>query len=202
MRFLAFVLLIMLGGSIWETLGNTPAFNPRLLSDTVVGEGRIPATEAMYDLGSYDFERGFGYLMADALISEETERRDQTASVDIAWERAVRAQVALERAVRRDPGNAHAWASLAWALIRQGDEQGAYAALQVSWELAPYNPGLARTRLDLVSVFAEFGGQEMLLLKPSRPAVTRDAEVMERYDDTGFQMLLKNNEALKKFLSV
>lgn len=201
MRLLVFVLLAMLGGSIWETLRNTPAFNPKMLSDTIIGNGRIPATEAMYDLGSYHFERGFGYLMADALISGETESRDQTASNEIAWERALSAQVALEQAVRRDPGNAHAWAGLAWALIRQGDEEGGTKALQVSWKLAPYNPGLARTRLDLVSVFAEFEGQQSGFLKQSRPAIMRDAEVVERYDDSGFQTLLESSAALKEFLS-
>tara|TARA_R110002049_G_scaffold23781_3_gene84427 strand:+ start:30732 stop:31301 length:570 start_codon:yes stop_codon:yes gene_type:complete len=178
------------------TLGATPAFNPKMLSDTVIGDGRVPTREAMYDPGSYDFERGFGYLMADALISGDTESRSETAPGELAIQRAQLAQVALDKALRADPGNAHAWAALAWARIRQGDEGGATDALNVSWNIAPYNLNLARTRLDLASVLAEFSDLNLEQLDASKAGILRDVIVMKDNDEIGYQFLMETSEAL------
>ena len=140
------------------------------------------ATDAMYDLGSYNFQRGFGYLMADVLISGETESRSELASGDLATERARRAQAAIEEAVHSDPGNAHAWAALGWAFLRQGEAERAVDALHVSWEIAPYNRALADTRLSLVGVLSNPDVSDDALLETNKDGILRDAAVLKQYD--------------------
>ncbi len=190
------ILLIMSGASIWLTLKQTPAFNPKAVKDTVVGNGRVTAIDAMYDPGSYEFQRGFGYLMADALISGETESRSELASDDLATERARLAQAAIEDAVRVDPGNAHAWAALGWAFIRQGEAERAVEALSVSWKVAPYNRALADTRLSLAGVLSEPDIADIALLEAQKDGILRDAEVLERYDEIKYNLYRELNPNL------
>ncbi len=186
MRFLMFILLAMSGASIWVTLGQTPAFNPNALGDTVVGNGRVALNEAMYDPGSYAFQRGFGYLMADALFSGETESRDVLAAENLATERAELAQTAIEESLNIDPGNAHAWAALGWALLRQGEAENAVDALRVSWEIAPYNRTLAITRLNLAGVLSDPDIADTALLQAQKKGIMRDAIILEKYDEQLF----------------
>jgi len=182
MRVMMVILLIFSGASIWLTLHQTPAFNPKLLADTVVGDGRIADNAAMYDPGTYAFQRGFGFLIADALNSADGQARDQIAPLEQAADRARRAAEAFEIAVARDPGNAHAWATLAWARARLGDNSGAMQALRVSWEISPNNKALADTRLNLIGLLTdpEIGSTEPT--QTDRAAIARDLEVLGRFD--------------------
>lgn len=182
MRLMMLILLIFSGTSIWLTLHQTPAFNPKLLADTVVGDGRIADNAAMYDPGTYAFQRGYGFLIADALILTDEQTSDEVASLDRAADRALRAARAFEMAIAQDPGNAHAWAALAWARARLGDNTGAMQALRVSWEISPNNMALADTRLNLIGLLTdpEIGSAEPT--RVDRAAIARDLEVLGRFD--------------------
>jgi len=182
MRFLMLMLLLFAGASIWQTLHRTPAFNPQLIADTVIGDGRILEGTAMYDPGAYAFQRGYGFLIADSLISPDPQESDQAASIARAADRARLAVEALELAVSLDPGNAHAWASLAWAHARLGNDLEAMEALHVSWEIAPHNMALADTRLNLVGVLTD---PEIGFAEPTeaeRVSMARDMEVLSLFD--------------------
>jgi hypothetical protein len=188
MRFMMIVLLIFSGASIWLTLRQTPAFNPQLIADTVVGDGRVFEGPAMYDLGAYAFQRGYGFLIADTLISPDTQESDQDASSELAADRARLAVEALELAVSQDPGNAHAWAFLAWARARLGNNSGAMEALHVSWKIAPNNKALADMRLNLAGLLTdpEIGFTEPT--KAERASMARDMEVLSLFDRRALAM--------------
>lgn len=172
-RFLMLVLLIFSSTSIWLTLKQTPAFNRGLLAETVNGGGRILSNWAMYDPGTYSFQRGYGFLLAAA--------RNQGEASKPASEHVRIAVEALEIATRQDPGNAHAWAALAWAHAQLGDEVGAYDALRVSWQIAPNSNALAVSRLNLAGLLTD---PKTGLSEPTRTdkvAIRRDMEVLSRF---------------------
>ena len=95
MRVITLLLFVMGVFSVWTTLGQTPAFNPSVRAETLMGGWRIPATDAMYDPGAYAFQRGYAFLMADMSISADTETRDEIASANVAEMRARQAISAL-----------------------------------------------------------------------------------------------------------
>jgi hypothetical protein len=182
MRFLMLLLLFFSGASIWLTLSKTPAFNPRLIADTVIGDGRIIENAAMYDPGTYAFQRGYGFLISDALVSSDTVERDEVASAELAADRARLADEAFELAVSLDPGNAYAWATLAWARARLGNNSSAMVALRVSWEIAPNNSVLADTRLNLAGLLTN---PEIGFIEPTevdRAAMAQDMEVLRLFN--------------------
>lgn len=201
MRLLLLFLLILSAGFTWQTLRVTPAFNPAMLEETVVGNGMLVVREAMYDPATYDFQRGFGFLMGDLAISAETENREETASFETSFDRAVRAQGALEDALHRDPANAHAWAALGWSHIRQGDTDLAIVALQNSWNLAPHNRALADNRINLVSVLAEFDADERAVIEPYKNAILRDARVMSEHDASTFEFYMQTGRRLSQYIT-
>lgn len=196
MRILMLILLVMSGASIWGTLAKTPAFNPNALGDTVVGNGRVPLSESMYDPGEYAFQRGFGYLMADALISSETESRDELAADELAIQRAQMAQTAIEKAIRLDPGNGNAWAALSWAFMLQGEGEKAAEALRVSWEIAPYNRTMAETRISLVGVLSDPDISDSQFLDSHKMPILRDASVLELHDEAIYNFQKEQNPHL------
>jgi hypothetical protein len=190
------VLLLFSGASIWLTLRQTPAFNPGLIADTAVGEGRIFDAAAMYDPGAYAFQRGYGFLVTDALISPDIQESEKVASTEFAPDRAHLAVEALEIAVTLDPGNAHAWAMLAWARARLGNNSGAIEALRVSWKIAPHNKALADTRLNLSGLLTD---PEVGIIEPTnaeRASMARDVKVLRLFDPRALARYMEINPHL------
>ena len=185
-RMLMIMLLLAAGGAIWKTLGATPAFNPALVSETVVGQGHTGMVRAMYDKGYYDYQRGYAFLMAETLISGETEGRNEVAPRHVLWSRAAKGRAALSSAVAQDPGNAHAWAQLAWSHARLGDRNGAWRALVVSWDVAPFNRTLADTRLNLAGLLTRREAPS----GAAASAIARDMEVLGRYEPRRLRFFL------------
>lgn len=182
MRSMMLILLVFSGGSIWLTLNQTPAFNPQHIAETAIGDGRIIDNAAMYDPGTYAFQRGYGFLVAEAVISPETEAGEENVSSNQSDDRARLAVEALEISLDLDPGNAHAWAALAWARARLGDDTGTMDALRVSWQIAPYNRDLADSRLNLAGLLTD---PEIGITEPTeadRAAIARDLEVLRRFE--------------------
>lgn len=142
--------LIFAFGVIFSTLSQTPAFSSKLRSQTVLNTWRTLDPESMYDKGSYDFQRGYGFLMSDIMLPEALETADGRGEQSI--NHVQMAIEALEQSVKLDPGNAHAWLSLGWAYARSGDLDKARENLDISWRLAPHNVTLAGSRLDLSTV--------------------------------------------------
>jgi tetratricopeptide (TPR) repeat protein len=181
-RLLMLALLVFATTVVVTTLGSTPAFNPRLVADTVVGDGRTALSPAMYDRGAYDFQRGYAFLMADAILPGDIDAwRSSIAPVESRY-RAAQARDALASAVRHDPGNAHAWAHLAWAQARLGDRAGALEAWRRSTEIAPYSGILASTRLDLVGLLSVPEEGWGALTEADLAAIARDLAVLARFD--------------------
>ena len=181
-RLLMLALLVFSATVVAATLGRTPAFNPRLVADTVVGDGRTALSPAMYDRGTYDFQRGFGFLMADAILPGDIDDwRSSVAPVEARY-RAAQARDALASAVRHDPGNAHAWAHLAWAQARLGDRAAALAAWRRSTEIAPHSGILASARLDLIGLLSATEENWGALTEADLAAIARDLAVLGRFD--------------------
>lgn len=179
-RLLMLSLLVVSAFVTWRTLGSTPAFNPRLLSETIVGDSRTAISEVMYDPGAYHYQRGYGFLMADTIISADTEAEGEIAAPEVAQERATKAAEALQTAVSLDPGNAHAWAALAWARARLGDRKGSADALRVSWQVAPNNRVLAETRVNLAGLLS-YPGIATGLTDSDYAAISNDMSVLSRF---------------------
>jgi tetratricopeptide (TPR) repeat protein len=195
-RILMLALLAFAATVVVTTLGRTPAFNPRLVADTVVGEGRTALSPAMYDRGAYDFQRGFGFLMADAILPGDLDAwRNSVAPVEARY-RAAQARDALASAVRHDPGNAHAWAHLGWAKARLGDRAGALAAWRRSTEIAPNSGILASMRLDLVSLLSEREEGWGALSDADLAAIARDLSVLARFDPRALAVHMETSPRL------
>ena len=184
MRILTLLFFVMAVFSIWATLSRTPAFSPSARSETLFGDGRIPAKAAMYDPGAYAFQRGYGFLAADVLFSEETESRDEVASPEIAEARALKAIAAFKEAVSLDPGNAYAWVELAWAHARLAEDTNSVEALRNSWRLAPNNSALAEMRVNLVSLLSDPELEITPLSENDYRYVRMDAETLQRFDQS------------------
>lgn len=188
MRFLMLLLLISSGGSIWLTLKQVPAFNTGLLAETVVGGGRVLANRAMYDPGTYAFERGYEFLMASTSNAVEAS--------EAAAERVHLAVEALDIATLQDPGNAYAWSALAWGHALLGDDIGAYEALRVSWQIAPNNKALADTRLNLAGLLTDPKIELTEPNKSDKAAIRRDMEVLSRFDPRAMAFYIKKSPHL------
>ena len=187
-RLMMLALLVFSGFVVWNTLGSTPAFNPRLVADTIVGEGRIGLSRMMYDKGQYDFQRGYGFLNADRVISALTGAPEQPASPGAVRFRAYEARDALTSAVERDPGNAHAWADLAWAHAQLGEMSNAAVALRISWQIAPYNATLARTRLGLVGLMTDPDLELRLWVEEDLDAILRDIDTLNAFAERDLEI--------------
>jgi tetratricopeptide (TPR) repeat protein len=191
MRILSLLLLIFSGAAIVSTLSNTPAFDPTARQETVLGDWRVAANTAMYDQGAYAFQRGYGFMAADGLISGDTEARDELASAEMAESRAFKAVEALETAVSLDPGNAHAWLSLAWAHAQLADDVTALDALRTSWGIAPHNRVLAETRLNLIGTLTLPDFAVIELTEGDKEAIQRDVDVLNRFDKSALKFYME-----------
>lgn len=202
MRFLLLMLLILSGASIFSALSGTPAFDPNARKETILGDWRIASNAAMYDKGAYAFQRGYGFLAADALISGQTEARDELAAADVAAERATQAINALTEAVQLDPGNAHAWASLGWAHARLAENEDAMKALRVSWASAPYNRVLADTRITLIGVLTIPDLSDIKLSADDIQSIRRDGAALEAFDRSGLVFHIDTMPHLADFVAM
>lgn len=182
-RLMILTSLIFFGVVTWKTLSQTPAFNPNLVSDTIIGQGRTYHSRFMYDLGEYEFQRGYGFLVNIYENPGAGPRYTDIASDGALLFRALKAEEALENAIRLDPRNAHAWESLAWARARLNNTAGALDAMRVSWELAPYNFHLASRRVNLVGLVTLPGGLVVELSDGDRAALAKDVAVLRRFDE-------------------
>jgi len=180
-RLLTLVLLVFSGSVVWTTLTKTPAFNPQLVSDTIIGEGRLFNSHFMYDRGAYEYQRGFGYLAATEKTPGFRRATEESASPEALKYRAYKAMDALETAVGLDPGNARAWVALAWARASVDDLPGSVDALRASWEIAPNNRTLAIRRLNLIGILAASDTNPLQLTEQDRMAVSRDTDVLEQF---------------------
>ena len=181
-RLMMLVLLVFSSLVVWKTLTQTPAFNRQLVSDTIIGEGRLFNSRFMYDRGAYEYQRGFGYLATTEKTPGFRSADAERASPAALKYRAYKAMDALETAVSLDPGNARAWVALAWARASLNDRSGSVDALRVSWEIAPNNRTLAIRRLSLVGILAASGTHPVELTEQDRTAVSRDTDVLEQFE--------------------
>jgi hypothetical protein len=188
-RCLMLLLLVFSGTVVWKTLTSTPAFNPSLVSDTIIGEGRLFNSHFMYDLGEYEYQRGFGYLATTEKTPGYRNTAEDIASPAALRYRAYKAVDALEKAVSLDPGNARAWVALAWARASVDDLPGSTDALRISWEIAPNNRTLALRRLNLFGILMASSPDPMDLTRQDRAAILQDAEVLELFEPRGLETL-------------
>lgn len=173
MKILILVTLIFSCMATYSTLSDTPAFSSELRERSVNGSWRVKPASAMYDKGAYTFQLGYGYLLADVMIADAAAKDAST--------RAQQAKLILERAVKSDPGNAHAWTALAWSHARLGDLVMAQEYLQRSWSLAANNVTLAKSRLSLSSMVF---GARFDSLDPSQASldyIASDLAALERF---------------------
>lgn len=181
------VLLTLSGASIYVTLSDVPAFNPASRQATVSGGSHVAPPSAMYDNGAYAFQRGYGFLIADGLVSSDTEARDALASRETADQRARAAIAALNEAVRLDPGNAHAWSALAWGNAQIAEDGAALKALRNSWTLAPFNRSLAETRFNLIGTLTSPEFLVVRLTERDTEAIQRDIATLGLFDQDALQ---------------
>ena len=186
MRLARFMMLVLFSFSTsvaYATLVKTPAFNPRLVSNTIVGEGRLLDSQFMYDLGQYEYQRGYAYLVSTDTSPGAESVVARPASPGVLKYRAYEAVDALEAAVNLDPGNARAWVALAWARASIEDYQGAIEALRISWKINPNNRSLASRRLNLAGLLTLPETSLFILTEEDQIALMNDAEVLRNFEE-------------------
>lgn len=175
------LLLAMGGGSAFLILSAMPSFDRNARVDGLFGDWRVPISSALYNRSDYLFQVGFGLLQGDLVASSVTEERDELASLETALDRAARGRRALEASAALAPGNAYTWTFTGWAAALEGDPEGALAAMETSWKLAPWSFQLAPVRLHLFELLVSLDVPEHPL--PSHlEAAGRDMEMLRRYD--------------------
>ncbi len=182
MKVLSFLLLCLSLMSIWSALSTSPAFSPAARAVGLLGDWRVAAGPAMYDPAEYAFQRGYGYLVADALFSADTETVGEIAPSELADQRAQQAIEAFETSVSLAPGHAYAWAELAWAYARMARDDDALSALRTSWSLAPHNRQLADTRINLAGLLSDPETAIVTLSGQDFAALSADAHTLARTD--------------------
>ena len=183
------VLLVFSVSMLWKTLTQTPAFNPQLVSDPIIGEGRLFNSHFMYDRGAYEYQRGFGYLTTTEKTPGFRSATEESASPEALKYRAYKAMDALETAVGLDPGNARAWVALAWARASVDDLPGSIDALRVSWEVAPNNRTLAIRRLNLVGIMMASDTNPVELTEQDRMATLQETDLLQEFEPRRFENL-------------
>ncbi len=196
MRFLLITLFVLSAMSVGKTLGQMPAFNPALRAETVLGGDRTVLATAMYDIGSYQYQRGYGFLNADLLVTTATGELLGIATEEEAASQADKARNALTQAVRHDPGNTHAWVALAWAEARMGNIQDAVSALRTSWQNGPYNRAIAEGRLNLLDVLVDPEFVQVDLTEEDLASIAKDLAVLQKYDPRSAQYFLNASPLL------
>jgi len=181
-------LLAMGGGSAFFILSAMPSFDRNARVDGLFGDWRVPIASALYNRSDYLYQVGFGLLQGDLVASSVTEERDELASLETALNRAARGRRALEASAALAPGNAYTWTFIGWAAALEGDLEGALAAMETSWELAPWSFQLAPVRLSLFELLVSLDVPEDPL--PSHlEAAGRDLEMLRRYDPRHYERL-------------
>ena len=181
-------MLAMGGGSAFLILFAMPSFDRNARVDGLFGDWRVPIASALYNRSDYLYQVGFGLLQGDLVASSVTEERDELASLETALNRAARGRRALEASAALAPGNAYTWTFIGWAAALEGDLEGALAAMETSWELAPWSFQLAPVRLSLFELLVSLDVPEDPL--PSHlEAAGRDLEMLRRYDFRHYERL-------------
>jgi len=176
------------GGSAFLILFAMPSFDRNARVDGLFGDWRVPIASALYNRSDYLYQVGFGLLQGDLVASSVTEERDELASLETALNRAARGRRALEASAALAPGNAYTWTFIGWAAALEGDLEGALAAMETSWELAPWSFQLAPVRLSLFELLVSLDVPEDPL--PSHlEAAGRDLEMLRRYDPRHYERL-------------
>lgn len=183
MKLIATAGLVCTAFVTYQTLAQTPAFSSKLRADTVEGSWRINEAASMYDTGAYNFQRGYGFLMADVVLPDiETAIGENNEQAELATARLTMARTALDDAIKSDPGNAHAWLAIAWTEARLGETNLARAALKTSWELAPNNLQLAESRIELAALIFDKLSDLGEPTAQETAAVRKDLSVLERFE--------------------
>lgn len=180
--------LALMGVALWNMRHVTtgvPAFDGKARVEGVYGDWRTPYGPAHYNRAEYLQQLSEAYLRADIVDPvDEDAVLDIEAEEAIAQERAERAEELLLESLSLSPANAHVWATLSWAQALQGEATQARETMEVSWQLAPNNVALARTRL----AFAEFLAQGVIangsadLTPIEREGIQRDFSTVYNYD--------------------
>jgi hypothetical protein len=190
---------LALGGvAAFQVAANAPAFTTALRTQSVLGDWRVPASDALYDRSAYDFHLGYGYLRSDAaflLLGEEA-----LPDPAVLEENAARAEALFTRSIDAAPGRVDAWTSLAWAHLLQGEVEAAEAALRVSWELAPFNMSEASERLSLVDALDATSVPGWRSDVTAEDRIDGDLRVLETYDRTYFRLLMEDAEDMLREL--
>jgi len=151
-RFLGVVVFLWAGFNFVATFSNIPVIDEQIRRDSLDGGWTVAVGSDLFDKGQYLFQIGYGYANADDSMAKNT---DEDNPMALANERAELAVLYLSESVSVDPGNAHAWAALAWSEAALGNIDGARAAMVTSWKIAPYNMQLAATRPEFVALIDE-----------------------------------------------
>lgn len=134
------------------TLGGAPAGNADIRQDSIFGDWRLALSSTLFDKGEYLFQIGYGFANAEDSMQANTDPDDPYA---LARERAELAVKNLRESLALTPGNVHAWSALAWSEAALGNIDAARQAMAVSWQIAPYNSGLAVSRPEFVAYLGD-----------------------------------------------
>ena len=122
-------------------LTGTPVANEAVRALGPQGDWRTASPPSLYDAGNYYTELGLAYIAAAA-------ERDLSGDGPVPrFAEFEQARALLRQAVARSPADALGWAGLGLAAVVDREVARAEAALRRSWQLAPYNAGLAPMRL-------------------------------------------------------
>lgn len=151
-RLLGFIVFVWAGVNFVTTFSNIPVIDEQIRKDSLDGDWTVAVGSSLFDKGEYLFQIGYGYANADDSMAQNTDEGDPMA---LANERAELAVTYLTESVSVDPGNAHAWAALAWSQASLGDIEAARSSMVASWTIAPHNRQLAQTRPEFIALIDE-----------------------------------------------
>lgn len=174
------VLIAITATASLQIMRHAPAFSEELRTESVMGDWRLPTSRALYDESLYYFLLGFGYLRGDAasLLMGE----DELPSFEVFTIRVERSVALFEASIAAAPGRVDAWTSLGWAHVLLGDTEAAVQALNVSWQLAPFNKSEASQRLALVEALDDLTDDTWRSNAATMRFVENDLRTLKAYD--------------------
>lgn len=176
----AAVLWLLTGLSAMNTMRSAPAFTADLRRESVFEDWRVEERDSLYDPADYYFHLGFGYLRGDAaaLMLGETD----LPTLEDFEDRVHRSIDLFEASIAASPGHVTAWTNLAWSHFLIDDVPSALAALDTSWDLAPFDVSEARERIGVVGAIQAISGRDLRTEEAHAQSVHNDLDLLSRYD--------------------
>lgn len=160
-----------------------PVTTPDMRATGPLGEWRLQSPEHLYNAGDYFIRIAYKHIEIAAVTSYRTGRM----SKDL--ESARQSRVLSRHAVARSPADSIGWSAFSFAALVTADPATSEYALRRSWQLAPFNAGLAPLRLRLFAYIDPNSLEDDLLSR-----ISNDVKVAQREAPKRLQLMKRRFE--------